>query len=260
MTEEVQGTPCPPKKIPLMECFGPTYQGEGAFAGTQSYFLRFGLCDSACIMCDSMHSVDPEQVSQNARWLTQEQILTEFLTLVSANKNNCQMVTFSGGNPCIHDLTWLVQELNKVGIMINVETQGTKNPKWLGDMQFVTISPKSPGMGEMYSKEHLSQMIKDLDAKGVPHCLKIVVFSEQDFEFASAVFAEYPGSPKYLSQGNLYIPGALVAEDMSDDEIRIALLHEYRALMEDLLKRPDLHHATFLPQLHVLAWANLQEV
>src|SRR6476661_4406823 len=86
------------KPIPLMEVFGPTIQGEGLVIGQQTYFLRFGLCDYKCVMCDSMHAVDPHRVKANAEWLTQEEILNKLGSIYKPNST--RWVTLSGGNPC----------------------------------------------------------------------------------------------------------------------------------------------------------------
>src|SRR6266853_3314773 len=93
------------KQIPLMECFGPTVQGEGAVIGQLTYFLRLGGCDYRCAMCDSMHAVDPVLVKANAQWLTQSQIFTALVN--QRIEGSTYWVTLSGGNPCIHDLDYL---------------------------------------------------------------------------------------------------------------------------------------------------------
>ena len=77
-TDDHEHKPKVDKKLPLMELFGPTIQGEGTVIGQQTYFLRFGLCDYKCRMCDSMHAVDPRLVKANATYLTQAEIFEQF--------------------------------------------------------------------------------------------------------------------------------------------------------------------------------------
>jgi 7-carboxy-7-deazaguanine synthase len=144
MSEETTSTSSPSvKKIPLVEMFGPTIQGEGAVIGQQTYFMRFGLCDYKCKMCDSMNAVDPLQVKLNAKWLTQLDIYNEFMAF--HKEGSTRWITLSGGNPCIHDLTELVLNLNDTGFKFAVETQGTFAPDWLKYCRIVTCSPKGPG-------------------------------------------------------------------------------------------------------------------
>lgn len=267
------------KKIPLMELFGPTFQGEGALCGTQTYFLRFGLCDYDCEMCDSRHAIDPRQVKANAEWLTQPQLIEKF---AAHTANHCApWVTFSGGNPCMHNLEMLVASLKLHGFKINVETQGTLCPDWLRLVDLVTISPKSPSMGEKYEPERFQKMLTMCTDWGVDTAVKVVVFAQRDLEFAAQVFDDmeeddiFPGwinmqPGKYLSLGNPYPPQHENLEDLdmaancnglsSDEQQKLALLRDYRILCEDILLDNRFRDVIFLPQLHVLTWANKAEV
>lgn len=177
------------KLLPVVEIFGPVIQGEGITAGQRTIFIRFGLCDYECIMCDSMHAVDPARVKAEARWITQEEIADEVTAL--AKLRNCSSITFSGGNPCIHDLTHLVEVLHRNDLAISLETQGTKCPDWVAEVDYITISPKSPGMGEKFEPDVFKAFLeKGLITTPFANrwCLKVVVFSAQDLEFASMIF------------------------------------------------------------------------
>ncbi|MGB2992770.1 MAG: 7-carboxy-7-deazaguanine synthase QueE, partial [Paenisporosarcina sp.] len=45
-------------KIPVMEIFGPTIQGEGMVIGQKTMFVRTGGCDYSCSWCDSKFTWD----------------------------------------------------------------------------------------------------------------------------------------------------------------------------------------------------------
>ena len=45
-------------KIPVMEVFGPTIQGEGAVMGQKTMFVRTAGCDYSCSWCDSKFTWD----------------------------------------------------------------------------------------------------------------------------------------------------------------------------------------------------------
>lgn len=178
------------KKIPVVELFGPTIEGEGRIIGTQTFFIRFGLCDYKCRKCDSMHAVDPNLVKALAAWKTQDEIYEALVQHAESKAaSHIKNVTFSGGNPAIHDLSHLVSRLKSEGWTIFVETQGTKCPNWLMRVDEIVCSPKSPGMGEVFDREAFSGFFTGLYGAGKNVTLKVVVFSAQDLEFAASVFS-----------------------------------------------------------------------
>ena len=260
------------KKIPLVESFGPTIQGEGYMVGYRTSFLRFGLCDYKCVMCDSMHAVDPNQVRANAEYLTAEEIANRLLAIHDPENSgtlNADWVTFSGGNPCIHNLRELILRIRGFNIThgnlkIAVETQGTFCPDWLQMCDVVTVSPKSPGMGEQFEpKKFVDFCLQMINHIGFN--IKVVCFDMQDFEFLKMIndmvidIAPHLGDRMYASLGNPFPPGK--DTDLADDaDLKLRLLQEYRLMTEDLLLIPSLKNVKFLPQLHVLAWANKQAV
>jgi 7-carboxy-7-deazaguanine synthase len=255
-----------PKKIPLVEMFGPTIQGEGAVIGQQTYFLRFGLCDYKCKMCDSMHAVDPKQVAANAEWLVQAEIFDKLEAARLPNSTN--WVTFSGGNPCIHDLSELVDKLKQADWKIAVETQGTKCPDWLKNCDVITVSPKGPGMGENCNLEELHHFVEGLGPTALAKAnFKVVIFDERDLEFTRLLTEIFHGD-FYLSLGNPYPPGKefnsvilnQITHGSTNPEIHqihmSRLLEAYKSLFEDIKCDPILSKMKFLPQWHTFVWGN----
>lgn len=258
------------KTIPLMEMFGPTIQGEGNVIGQQTYFLRFGLCDYRCRMCDSLHAVIPGLVKALGRRLTQTQIFEEFWTF--RNPDSTNWVTFSGGNPAIHDLRVLTNLLQGNGMRINIETQGTKFNEYLWAVDNVTISPKGPGMGETHKQEDFIKFLDQLDSEPggsrelQSRCYKVVLFDQRDIEFAAAIFRfliERYGYDDldgifYLSLGNPNPPNPdPTIEDNSGPQFDMEeQLKNYRQLHEDIKFNPLLSKVRFLPQWHAFVWGN----
>lgn len=260
------------KKLPVIEMFGPTIAGEGNIIGQQTFFLRMGLCDYRCSMCDSMHAVDPSSVKLYAQWQTEDEI---FQALEGLRKpNQTRWLSISGGNPCIHNLDNLVKNLKNVGWRINVETQGTFAPKWLLAVDNLTVSPKGPGMGIQTVTEDLDVFI-DKVAFAVPLCIKIVVFDQRDLEFAIEVADRYTKRNNlrldnfFLSLGNPMPPDkhgswSIYVDDPNDsaslqhaEEVQQRILLEaYRRLFEDIKDHPLLSQMRFLPQWHVFAFGN----
>lgn len=250
-----------PKKIPLVEGpFGPTIQGEGAVIGQQTYFLRFGLCDYHCKMCDSMNAVDPLQVKAHARWMTPCEIADELIAY--ASPNSTRWVTLSGGNPCIHDLTDLCRQLkDNDRWRIAVETQGTFSPNWLSRVDIITVSPKGPGMGETTNLDVLDKFMERTEPWMHMVNFKIVVFDQRDLEFAKMMFERYGHHhiPFYLSLGNPYPPGVNKEYDAQPDHFGKhipILISQYKILFDDIKDDPILSQMRFLPQWHAFVWGN----
>lgn len=245
------------KRIPLVEMFGPTIQGEGSVIGLQTYFLRFGLCDYKCTMCDSMNAVDPIQVKQNATWYTQQEVLGTFLEY--CKPNTTRWVTLSGGNPCIHDLSGLVDGLKEHDFRIAVETQGTQYHSWLMDCDSVTISPKGPGMGENTDLPTLDKFLEELTWHSNVS-IKIVVFDQRDLEFAKMIWERYNEEHDYvtfyLSQGNPYPPPANGDKSADPDGYIFGQINRYKMLFEDIQNDKILSQFRFLPQWHTFLWGN----
>lgn len=266
------------KRFPVVELFGPVIQGEGSQAGNQTMFIRFGGCDYRCKNCDSMHSVMPEAVAKHASYLTADEILEGLNKVREAT--GIYWVTFTGGNPAMHQLGELVDKLRMEGWFINVETQGTLCPEWLTSCTLVTVSPKATGMGEKFEQAKFRKFLRSVGGR-VPVCVKVVAFAEQDLEFALSVEsivedvytseldfnyaeAQRGGVAYYLSLGNYYPPVLNEDLDLVENPILVEksrdLVHEllsmYRRLSEEVLQDPRLKKWRFLPQLHVLMYGN----
>ena len=254
------------KKIPIIEIFGPTIQGEGPLAGSKTMFIRTGGCDYRCTKCDSLHAVDPRAVKKNARRMSSQEILDELRPIME--KTGTEWVTISGGNPCMWDFTYVQEALQKAGKYTSVETQGTLCPDWLRQTNMVVISPKSPGMGEKFQVSRFIDFIDKL--KGRAHmALKIVIFSQQDIDFALEVGEialdkmAIPRGFRFFSLGNPYPPAlkedGTLAENVGRTELLAQLMRQYRLLIEDVTSDPRVSDWKFLPQLHVLAYGNEAE-
>lgn len=214
--------------------------------------------------CDSLHAVIPQMVKKFARRLTAEEIAEELLPVMQ--KTGTQWVTFSGGNPCMWDLTRLQHIIQEVDGFTCVETQGTLCPDWLLRSNMVVTSPKSPGMGEKFEEDKYGAFISKLRGR-VPVALKVVVFSQQDFDFGLYVGqlayntgVIYPGM-RFFSLGNPYPPKLNpdtleMSENVQPSELLDQLMRAYRILIEDMTCDPRITDWKFLPQLHILAWGN----
>ncbi len=236
--------------LPVVEVFGPTIQGEGELAGEPTVFVRFGGCDFRCSWCDSLHAVLPDEVRRAPR-LEAAEIVAQLDALPAAP----QWITLSGGNPALLELGELVALLQSGGRRIAVETQGSVWRDWLGAVDLLTISPKPPssGMASPENEAAAERFLATADAAGVRAALKIVVFDEADYTWASALRSRHAGLPFHLSCGT--DPPAAGQEHA---EALQGVAERYRWLCERASADPAMDGARILPQLHVLAWGHLR--
>ncbi len=234
--------------ILISEIFGPTIQGEGALAGRLTVFVRTGACDSLCRWCDTLYAVLPEFKSQWTK-MSAAQIIEK---IEEHSYGKPILVTVSGGNPALQPLDELLQLGRARGHRFSLETQGTKAPAWLSQLDFLTISPKPPSSGMKFDLEALRRCIAGGQCEGRAQVsLKVVVFDDADYEFARAVWREFPRLPFYLSVGTE--PVARAENDVSQITRGIEWLIEKVA-------RDGWNEAIILPQIHVLLWGQRRGV
>lgn len=241
------------KKFPVVEIFGPTIQGEGALAGMPSHFIRFGGCDYRCFWCDSAHAVIPELVKINSVPLTAHEIRTR----VRALEGRPMWVTLSGGNPALLELDTLVRFLQQDKYRVAIETQGTKFHEWLKFLDLVTISPKGPTSTNVTTPEVLGKFLEDLGDVPPVVVLKVVVFNEEDYEYAKQVHTRFDNYPMFLSVGTYSggLDGTWTLPDGSQDSAA-SLSARYRWLSEKVAADMEFRDTTVLPQLHYLMWGS----
>ena len=240
-------------KVPVMEIFGPTIQGEGMVVGQKTMFVRTAGCDYSCSWCDSSFTWDgsgKELIVQ----MTAEEIWSE---LKRIGGNGFSFVTISGGNPALlKNLDALVAILKEQGIKMGVETQGSRWQDWLYDIDELTISPKPPSSGMTTDFHVLSDILEKLEARNSRQkiSLKVVVFNQEDYAYAKQVHLRYPAIPFYLQVGN--------DDTASTDNAALVgrLLEKYEALIDQVMVDDELTDVKVLPQLHALVWGNKRGV
>ncbi len=230
------------KSLRVVEVFGPTIQGEGAYIGKPTVFIRFGGCDYRCLWCDSMHAVGKQYAHQWAK-KTAQQILDDVDVLTDGKPI---LITISGGNPAIQQLEPLLLLGKAKGHTFSMETQGSVSKTWFSMLDQLTLSPKPPSSGEATDWSKLDACISD--AKTVDTSLKIVIFNRADFTFARDVAKRYPNLPLFLSIGN----------DETDPALPVnkEALHAKMRQLIDWVNADHWYDVTILPQLHVLLWGN----
>ena len=208
-------------KIPVLEIFGPTIEGEGAVIGQKTMFVRTSGCDYRCSWCDSSFTWDGS-AKDDIRLLEPEDIISELDQLAP---NKYQHVTISGGNPAlIKNIGPFVEALKARNIKTALETQGSKFQEWMTLIDDLTISPKPPSSGMKPNLTILDEVI----AQCVEESLSLKVV------------------------GNPYL-------DDSVSNHTEKLLEKYEQLIDKVMN-DTLNDIFVLPQLHTLLWSNKKGV
>jgi 7-carboxy-7-deazaguanine synthase len=128
-----------------------TIQGEGAYTGIPSIFVRLQGCPVGCPWCDTKHtweikadlSVSPEDViaksSESETYFVSNE--ASLMTLFKQQGYVAKHVVITGGEPCMYDLRPLSSILHQNGYTTQIETSGTFEVL-CDERTYVTVSPK----------------------------------------------------------------------------------------------------------------------
>ena len=239
--------------IPVAEIFGPTIQGEGPHVGMQTLFVRVAGCDFKCAWCDSKFAWKID--GSIKRYGTKE--LADIL-VQECNNSKCSNVVLTGGNPCLYDFKEVIDILHDNNITVDIETQGSKMPDWLLDVDLLVISPKAPSSKQPDVYKTVNEYMKLLLSVKQKVAIKIPVFNEEDFEFAMKYYAlvDYYREKGvdidlYLSVGNTNTTEA--------GDISKRVLSDYEKLI-NMVANSYMQRVFILPQVHTLVWGNKQGV
>lgn len=235
-------------KIPVLEIFGPTIQGEGRVIGRKTMFVRTAGCDFRCSWCDSKFTWDGS-MKDEIQMMSAEAIFDQLKAIGGDRFNH---VTISGGNPAlIKGIQALVDVCQSHGVHTALETQGSHFQPWMRQIDDLTISPKPPSSGMKQDLERLNHVIAQCDVSQIN--LKVVVFDDVDYQFAKMIHHRYPHLPFYLQVGNPYL------EDYVKHHTQ-KLLERYEQLIDHVTEDAEMNEVYVLPQLHTLVWSNKKGV
>ena len=148
-----------PTTYPVMETFA-TVQGEGAFTGTPSWFIRLGGCDVGCVWCDVKESWDADAHPRLA-------IDTIVADAVDSGR---EVVVVTGGEPAMYDLQPLTTALHAAGLRTHIETSGAH------------LDHRRLGLGHLVSEKFKACLP---EVYPLADELKVVVFHRSDLEWAA---------------------------------------------------------------------------
>ncbi|QGH35517.1 7-carboxy-7-deazaguanine synthase QueE [Gracilibacillus salitolerans] len=240
-------------KLPVLEIFGPTIQGEGMVIGRKTMFVRTAGCDYSCAWCDSAFTWDGSAKEDIVK-MTSEEV---FNRLKEIGGDQFDHVTISGGNPALlQHVGELIDLLHSYDIEVALETQGSRWQDWFVEVDDLTISPKPPSSKMKTNWTMLDDILAQLEKHSrLPHTsLKVVVFDDNDMDYATNVHNRYPEVPFFLQVGNDNL------EAVAPNELAGHLLSKYEWLIEQVMNSSALNDVRVLPQIHTLVWGNKRGV
>ena len=160
--------------FPVMESFY-TIQGEGFHQGRAAYFIRLGGCDVGCVWCDVKESWDAGKHS----------LITVEKLVENVQHTPAKLVVITGGEPLMHDLDFLTQQLQQAGFETNIETSGSSPLS--GSWNWICLSPKK-------FKAPLQEVVPFASE------LKIIIFNKTDFKWAEEYAEQVATSCKLYLQ------------------------------------------------------------
>lgn len=149
-------------------------EGEGKRTGRMATFVRLAGCNLRCTYCDTKYSLERKDA---AEVLTAGELVGRIL------KFPWKLVTFTGGEPMLHDLKAVIEFLCSKGYEVNIETNGAipLDKYWKPEKRpyrmFFTMDWKSisSGMNKEMLKENL-RLLRSVDV------IKFVVGSKEDLD------------------------------------------------------------------------------
>jgi organic radical activating enzyme len=125
-----------PPTLKTIDVFA-SVQGEGLRQGEPTIFVRLAGCNLRCPFCDTKYAWGRGHAQ------TVAEIAERVHTLWRGFP--ARWVCLTGGEPLRQNLGPLVRRLKKAGLSVQVETNGTFEPRPAAD--WYTVSPKPPDYG-----------------------------------------------------------------------------------------------------------------
>jgi 7-carboxy-7-deazaguanine synthase len=183
-------------ELRVNEFFGPTFQGEGPWAGRVCHFLRLSRCNQHCSWCDTpytwAHTATKAELHDSKKMYD----LRENETMWSIEQalgvlqaNNVKFLVISGGEPLLQKgpLEDLIDGTDG-DLVVQFETAGTLPPldgwDWTDGIHYV-VSPKLENSGNALTLRYQPKVLSQFNAKRAN--FKFVVQEPEDLVEVSKI-------------------------------------------------------------------------
>jgi 7-carboxy-7-deazaguanine synthase len=158
----------PARLLTVNEIFGPTFQGEGPFAGQCAMFVRLFGCSLACSWCDTAWTWDATRFDLAAERhpMTVEDVLGRLRACRPG------LVVVTGGEPLLQQeaLVTLAGGIHAAGAarQVQVETSGTipPRPALSAAVTSFCVSPKLANSGQRHHQRIRPAVLREFAATG----------------------------------------------------------------------------------------------
>lgn len=154
-------------------------EGEGLFQGYPTVFIRFSGCNLNCSYCDTYYSHEFNQGIKTKH--------NEIIEYVLSTK--IKRVTLTGGEPLLQsNINELINNLDKYGIIVNIETNGSIDISHINKNKntVITMDYKLPSSGmTVFMREENINILKNSDV------LKFVCSNKNDLDIALNIIKIY---------------------------------------------------------------------
>ncbi|MEX0724917.1 MAG: 7-carboxy-7-deazaguanine synthase QueE [Planctomycetaceae bacterium] len=211
-------------------------QGEGAYTGVASVFVRLTGCNLRCWFCDTPYT----------SWIPEGTFFSTDQVLDEVAKYRCHHVVVTGGEPLLQgDVVPLTQALCVAGYFVTVETAGTVYQPIAAHL--VSLSPKranskpdDPHWSARHEAVRDNRLVMNRFLSEFVCQLKFVIDKPADVDDVLTYLADYPA----IARDRIYLmPQGVTPDDLSE---RLRWL-EPRATELGL---------RISPRLHINRWGN----
>jgi organic radical activating enzyme len=145
-----------PPSLKTIEVFA-SVQGEGLRQGEPTIFVRLAGCNLRCSFCDTKYAWGRGRIQTVAEVVQQVRSLWRGFP--------ARWVCLTGGEPLRQDIAHLIREMQKDGLAVQVETNGTFAPRPAAD--WYTVSPKPPAYAFHPSFRKKAKEVKLVTSRGL---------------------------------------------------------------------------------------------
>ncbi|HUQ53350.1 MAG TPA: 7-carboxy-7-deazaguanine synthase QueE [Gammaproteobacteria bacterium] len=179
-------------------------QGEAAFSGWPTVFVRLTGCPLRCQYCDTAYAFT------GGEWRTFAEITTEI------RRHETPYVCVTGGEPLAQPRCGaLLTELCDAGFDVSLETSGAIDISPVDARVARVVDLKTPG-----SKEEHRNRWQNLELLTPRDAVKIVICDRSDYEWARDVVAQrsWP-CPVFFSPSHEQLPAGQLADWILEDRV-----------------------------------------